>query len=382
MTYRTLDAELDRAKNTDAYRNYLSARESVLRMLEEAESNSGGVSEYWTEELAGFNYILDASPLIVDNLREHSHHITGIRSYEYRQHHDVKKAAFGKKLAGLKSLDHDNLFVEESPILAGFGHNLENELLNLDTLKFYEFLIGLNSQGFLDAFRSDTDSRGIVAEIGPGWGGFPYQFKTLFPNTTYVLIDLPLTLLLSITYLKTAFPGASTFVYGDYPIDELAGQLDSYDFVFIPHFALGQLELPGINLALNMVSFQEMTSENVEGYVKRAYDWGSPYLYSLNHSLNRDRSRYNTELSSVSGIMSKYYDTTEIEVLPVPYIELALPNPAATDTPTVMSRVKHPRRTLRSVKRKIMSAPKQTSDAARLIHEYKHVAGRRRNDVA
>ena len=50
MTYQTLDVRLDRAKNTDAYRHYLTSRESVLRMLDEAERNSDGVSEHWTEE--------------------------------------------------------------------------------------------------------------------------------------------------------------------------------------------------------------------------------------------------------------------------------------------------------------------------------------------
>lgn len=377
MTYRTLDAELERAQNTDAYRHYLTARESVLRMLDEEERNSGSVSDYWTEELAGFNYILDASPLVVDRLREHSHHITGIRSYEYRQHHFIRKDAFAKKLAALKALDHSNLFVQESPILAGFGHDLDGESVNLDTLKFYEYLIGLDSQGFLDRFKSPPADRGIVAEIGPGWGGFSYQFKTLYPDTTYVLIDLPLTLLLSITYLKTAFPDTSTFVYGDYPIDDLPDQLESYDFVFIPHYALDQLELPGVNLTHNMVSFQEMTTEHVERYVKRAYDWGSPYIYSL----NRDRFRYNTQLSSVSAILEKYYDTTQVDVLPVPYTDLVLPKPVVREELTVMSRVKHPLRTLRSVKRRLMPLPKTAPNTEQLIHQYKHVAGHRRTSA-
>ena len=377
MTYQTLDVRLDRAKNTDAYRHYLTSRESVLRMLDEAERNSDGVSEYWTEELAGFNYILDASPLIVDRLREHSHHITGIRSYESRQHHDFRKTGFLKKFIALKELDHANLFVQESTILGGFGHDQDVRFVNLDTLKFYEYLIGLDSQGFLDEFKYSPENRGVVAEVGPGWGGFPYQFKTLFPNTTYVLIDLPLTLLLSITYLKTAFSDASVFVYGDYPIDELPSQLETYDFVFIPHYALDQLELPGLGLTLNMVSFQEMTSIHVEDYVKRAFDWGSPHIYSL----NRDRSRYNSELSSVSSIMAKYYETTDVNVLPVPYTDLALPNPLAKEIPTIMSRIKHPRRTLRSVKRKINPPPGKAVNMAQEIHKYKHVAGRRKTDT-
>ena len=45
-------------------------------------------------------------------------------------------------------------------------------------------------------------------EIGAGWGGFAYQFKTLFPKTTYVVVDFPELFLFSASYLVTVFPEA------------------------------------------------------------------------------------------------------------------------------------------------------------------------------
>ena len=57
--------------------------------------------------------------------------------------------------------------------------------------------------------------------------------------------------------------------------------------------------------------FQEMTSAQVEEYAKLASDAGSEFLYSL----NRERSRYNVQLSSVSELVRRYYDVREVELL-------------------------------------------------------------------
>lgn len=370
----SLRSRIQRARDTGAFETYLEVRRRVLDMLEEDRASSGQISKYWEEELSGFEYIFDASPLIIGDLRGHCWHITGIRAYEYRRHHSIRKGPFASKLASLKAVDHSNLFVPESPILGGFGHDLDGELVNLDTLKFYECLIGLDSQGFLDAFRNQGHGRSVVAEIGPGWGGFPYQFKTLFPNTTYVLIDLPSTLLLSMIYLKTAFPDASTFVYGDHPLSELPDRLRSFDFVFIPYYKLDQLELPGIKLMLNMVSFQEMTTEQVEGYVKRAYDWRSPHIYSL----NRDRSKYNTQLSSVSAILTKHYETNEVDVLPVPYPQIGSQRPVSKEKSTLMKILRRTRKTVRFMKHQLDPRNERLINPAQTNDNYVHIAGHRR----
>ena len=42
-----------------------------------AASDADAPSSYWQEELANFEYMLDASPLIIEKLRHHTHHITG-----------------------------------------------------------------------------------------------------------------------------------------------------------------------------------------------------------------------------------------------------------------------------------------------------------------
>jgi hypothetical protein len=69
---------------------------------------------------------------------------------------------------------------------------------------------------------------------------------------------------------------------------------------------------------VNIASFQEMTTAQVAGYVDKLADTGCPVLYSL----NRDRSPYNHQLSSVTEIIARRYRLDPIEVLPVPYTVL------------------------------------------------------------
>ena len=51
-----------------------------------------------------------------------------------------------------------------------------------------------------------------------------------------------------------------------------------------------------LDLTVNMVSFQEMTEAQADAYVAKAHALNCPFVYSL----NRDKSAYNPEITSVS----------------------------------------------------------------------------------
>ena len=269
-------------------------------------------SAYWREELESFDYMLDASPLIVNRLRRHCYHVTGIHAYDYRSGREAQRRKLAEKLVALRGLGHPDLLVPESPALGGFGFEVEGSLYNIDTLKFFEVLIAMERGGVLAPFR-ESPERGVVLEIGGGWGGFAYQFKTLFPNTTYVMVDLPELFLFSGTYLETLFPDARVaYLTEDTPRD---GAWADADFLFVPNTMLDRLRPDRLDLTVNMVSFQEMTTEQVRTYVDAAARLGSRRLYSL----NRDRSGMNAELSSVSNVIAERYETQHIDLLPVGY---------------------------------------------------------------
>ena len=315
-----LGERLEALRGSVAYRHYEHVRDRVLQIKElEAERRASTFepSAYWQEELANFEYMFDASPLVIEKLRHHTYHITGLRVYDYRSNRDQVKSRFAQKLKALVAADGANLAVPESRALGGFGFEIDGALYNIDTLKFYEALIALNRGAVLEDLRRATERR-LVWEIGAGWGGFGYQIRTLCPNVTYVITDFPELFLFSATYLMTAFPDARVRFFGEVPPDRTFADWQELDFVFVPDTFHYAVRPERVDLTVNMVSFQEMTTQQVEAYVRRAHELGCPFLYSL----NRDRSHYNLELSSVRSVLSKYYWPRESKILPVSYTKM------------------------------------------------------------
>ncbi|MEK7801455.1 MAG: hypothetical protein AAB276_03280, partial [Pseudomonadota bacterium] len=192
-------ADTEKERDSAFYQAYLQTRNKILALMTEYK-----MSAYWYEEVMGFDYLFDASPRIVNKIREHCYHITGELGYNYRHHHSHKAKPYLARLDDLKALDKNNLFVPESPACGGFGHTSPYGMVNLDTLKFYEVMVGIDRAGLLNQFRNSDNDRKAVVEIGSGWGGFAYQFHTLFENTTFFCIDLPPTLLFSSVYVRGA----------------------------------------------------------------------------------------------------------------------------------------------------------------------------------
>jgi len=322
-----LDARVKRLRKGRAYANYLRVREHLGAMMDDwvRLDPDGGPSAYWKEEIEGFLYLFDASPMLVEHLREQCYHITGIKSYEYRTHHQHQARRFMPKYKQLRKADPTadsktpGLYVPEPDDLGGFGLDIGAPgKANIDTLKFYEVLIGMEKAGLLGQFRGDQAERKVVMEIGSGWGGFAYQFKTLAPNTTYICLDLPPTMIFSGVYLTTMFPNAKALFYGEKGFDKKIKNYRDYDFVFVPHYYWAKLQSEvSLDLGINMVSFQEMTTGQVTGYAEGVAKLGAPI-----YSLNRNRSKNNDELSSVEDILGASFDLEPIHVIDLQYIEL------------------------------------------------------------
>jgi glycosyltransferase involved in cell wall biosynthesis len=293
---------------------YERARAAVLVMTGGAPGGATAPSAYWREELETIDYMIDASPLILRKLRHHAFHITGIRPYDYRSKGDNRREYFEARLNALRALGGDSVLVPESPALGGFGFDIGGRLFNVDTLKFYEVLIGMERGGVLPALRQRQ--RPVVCEIGAGWGGFAYQFKTLVPNSTYVIVDFPELFLYSATYLGTVFPEARlAFVGAGGDAADVARTRGDADFVFVPQALAGRATIGQPDLVVNMVSFQEMTDAQVRRYADIAATAAGPFDYSV----NRERSAYNTELIRVSDALAERYRLTEVPVLESDY---------------------------------------------------------------
>jgi O-methyltransferase domain len=305
--------EIEALRQGDAYRTYERVRDEVLGMKDRqhASVDDGSTpSAYWEEELRNIYYFLDSSPLVVADLRQHTYHVTGIWSYNYRTGKDAARRRHVEQLQALREVGPAELLVPESPILGGFGFDVDGTLVNADTLKFYEVLIALNEAEVLETLVGGDRT---VVEVGGGWGGLAYQLKTLYPALRYVIVDLPELFLFSAVYLITAFPQANiAFWHGSGSNPHVLAEAD---LVFVSHTDYRSLPLDDVRLGINTVSFQEMTTRQVEDYVEWFHDLGTPFLYSL----NRDRGVRNTELTSVREIMSRWFWLQGISVLPWPH---------------------------------------------------------------
>lgn len=193
----------------EAYAAYLRVRDEVVRLkgTGDVEAGEAAPSEYWAEELEQIDYLIETSPLVIRRLRHHAFQITGVRPYDHRGAGE-QGTHFERRLRALVALAGGaELLVGDHDALGGFGFTIDGRRHNINTLKFFEVLTGMSRAGLLEPFRA-ADRRRMVLEIGAGWGGFAYQFRTLFPQTTYVVLDFPELFLFSATYLMTVFPRA------------------------------------------------------------------------------------------------------------------------------------------------------------------------------
>ena len=65
-----------------------------------------------------------------------------------------------------------------------------------------------------------------------------------------------------------------------------------------------------------------MTTEQVDGYIRQLKEFGCKRIYSM----NRDRSKHNSQLTAVSEILEKYYNYQLIHVLDIQYTQLRPPS--------------------------------------------------------
>jgi len=300
-------------ENTEVYKNYLR----ILPFFKDlVYKNKASISEYWAEEVSGFEYIFDSSHLIINKLRHHCYHLTGEFPYPYRSHHEFRSNQFFEKLKLLEatSLKIDknlDLLVSEPEILGGFGFKIENKFVNRDTLKFYECMIAMQKSNLINANNNKNES--IICEIGGGWGGFAHCFCTIFPNTKYVIVDLPNTLIFSYLFLSELFPEKKVKLF-----NYEAKSTEECDFLLIPNTEFDKYD-GSIDGAINICSFQEMTSSQVSDYIFKLHDMGSKFIYSLNRNLNKN----NLSLKkTIKAHISEKFIVEKIDILNIPYTEL------------------------------------------------------------
>jgi len=262
-----------------AYAHYLHVRDWARRVSAAGRGVAAPLASAEAQMAAALAPLWNAAPEAVATLRRWTEPITGVRPSDYDN--PPRDLALRLKYAVGTVRRHagEDLFVEELPLLGGFGVEWHRRRYNEDTVRFFKALVALQDGGVLAECRGNVQRR-LVWEIGGGWGGFALQFKTVCPNVTYLITGLPELLLVSAVYLMTAWPAARCRFYEPASAAELWTGWEELDFVFVPDGAVVDLDAPPIDVTLDVMTLQRMSAPRVALHVERAFDLGSRYCFS------------------------------------------------------------------------------------------------------
>jgi hypothetical protein len=257
-----------------AYDHYLRVREWARRV----SAQDGGPA------LSALSYLWDLDRQMVAHLRRWCEPISGVRAADYDAPSELLIRRLQRDVMTLGNGRGTALLVSEPPVLGGFGVLRGGRRLNEDTLRWFAAALALEDGGVLGQFRA-SPRRQLVWEIGGGWGGFAYAFKTLCPNVTYLVTGVPERLLVSAVYLMTAFPHARCRFVEPGAAAPWGGWEDA-DFVFAPESALSSGRPAPIALTLDVMALREMDAAGIRAHVQHAYAGGSLYFYSMLPAVN------------------------------------------------------------------------------------------------
>jgi hypothetical protein len=264
------------------YQNYLHVRQWARAV---ADSNGGApvLSAVEQRILSGIAHIRDASPGTIATLRQWCEPISGVRAADYDAPADDLAARLKREIGYLRRMVGGELFVAEPLMLGAFGLSRRREKTrryNEETLRFFKAVIGLHDGGVLGEYRP-APRRRLVWEIGGGWGGFAFHFKTVCPDVTYLITGAPDLFMLSAVYLMAAFPGARCRFWDPSCPDAFWRDWERVDFMFAPECAVPALRPPLLDLTVDIMAMQQMTDSRVGLHVQRAFDLGSRYFFSM-----------------------------------------------------------------------------------------------------
>jgi hypothetical protein len=148
------------------------------------------------------------------------------------------------------------------------GLDIGGVLVNPDVVLCQSRINGMIAAGVFDKLDSDLERRGRirVLEIGGGYGPLGQALKSIYKDRLeYVAVDLPSILYYPSIYLSTLANGVDCHVL-------LAGDAvpDRFNYLFVANYLLEEFgnQLGPVDLALNAMSFPEMSVDQVKYYAQ------------------------------------------------------------------------------------------------------------------
>ena len=132
----------------------------------------------------------------------------------------------------------------------------------------------------------DKNRRKVVVDIGSGYGGLDRLLSYYVPNSCFILVDLPETLLLTSYYMEYNFPHKKIALLSDIAdrLDDFDSLVLEYDFIIVPPSVVEKIPSASVDLAMNSASLGFMQHDYVKYYLEHIYRMLRPrgHFYSLN----------------------------------------------------------------------------------------------------
>lgn len=271
-------------------------------------------NKIWSEVTAVNEYVMHLSEEDFSKIRLHTNLMCGEYVFSYwHKYPPIDPGIFAREI-GYKSLTEDlpETFCISEPKIKGIqsplGINYKNKVINRNNVRYQSCISNLYYMGILNEILKSKEKQ-LVLEIGGGYGGLAHHIGDILKDKiTYIIVDLPETLLFSGAYLMVNNPLKKFYVYDKdtFTPELLKKSIFNYDYFLVPNYILQELEmLPEIKLLINMQSFHEMAESQIHQYVEFASKKLKGYIYSN----NIDRHPLNSDLRfTITSILQKYFN--------------------------------------------------------------------------
>lgn len=161
------------------------------------------------------------------------------------------------------------------------------ELTNLNGKKVtWDFLLGINEfYSILNNFSIKKKDSIVICEIGCGYGRLAHLFTETFPNSHYILVDMPTSLIIAYYYLCEIYKDKD--IINPYESSRNCKDLNRNFFSskrisFLTPDQFYSIKKGSVDLFINIDSFQEMTPDIIKEYFKQIINLNGSYLYLKN----------------------------------------------------------------------------------------------------
>lgn len=123
----------------------------------------------------------------------------------------------------------------------------------------------------------------VICEIGGGLGGQAYKVAST-PGWagTYLIFDIPETLLIASYFLLRSLPERRFLLFGEGSLN--SHEARDYNLVLLPNFEFPILPEASVDLVFNSCSFSEMLEETALAYIREAERACSGLILHINHT--------------------------------------------------------------------------------------------------